>query len=483
MPRRALVAAAIATGATALVLVVAFLVVPGLRSDAGVVELESGGTLRGSVSDGVRSWRGVPYAEPPVGERRWRPPAPVEPWSGERNATEYAAPCLQPAPYTFDQRAPLKPLEGSSEDCLYLNLSRPDDEATGLPVVVWLHGGGFFGGNGNSDVVNESGLVDRGALVVSVNYRLGRLGFFGHPAIRGDVGNFALLDQIAALRWVQDNIAAFGGDPDNVTLMGGSAGAMAVNALLATDRAAGLFDRAVALSAPSDVAARTLAEARRLGARDFPGLAADDLRALPAEDLLSSSFNVLTGDAPLLDAVLPTPSARVLATGGGAAVPYLVGTTSHEWDDAVWRSLDEDPVALRASLGGPLHARLERAYGRSFDPAVLSDLVFVRPAWRVALGHDRSAPTYRYLFDGLGADSTHGTDLPYLLDLADVEAPAVADRLCDLLFAFAQTGHPGSGREWPRVSTGRVLLVTDAQVEKRPDPTADRLRALDRFVG
>jgi len=484
VPRHPLVAAGIAVGVTALALLVAFLIVPGLRSESRVVSTPDG-ELRGTVVDGVRRWLGIPYAQAPVGERRWQPPADVEPWDGERDATEFGAPCLQPEPYSYGQSEPLTALPGSSEDCLTLNVMRPDDDRTGLPVVVWLHGGGFISGTGRTTVVTQTGLLERGAVVVSVNYRLGQLGFFAHPALHGRVANFGLLDQVAALEWVRDSIESFGGDPANVTLAGGSAGAVSVNALMAMPRAEGLFQRAVALSAPSDAPAHSLSMARRRGRAAFPDLDAAGLRALPPTALLSSTFNLLLGDAPIRDDVLPRPAADVFAAGEEDDVPYLVGTTVGEFDDAAFRGLGSDPATLRRTLGGKRHAYLVRAYGESdYKQSVLNDVIFGLPAWRMSRQHDRIAPTYRYLFAGAGRGSLHGSDVPYLFDATTARnAATLAEEMGDVLYAFVTTGHPEGESEWLRASTGQIAVITPDAVQILKDPTARRLRALNRVLG
>ena len=415
----------------------------------------TGGEARGVTARGVRSWRGIPYAAPPVGRLRWRPPEQPEPWDGVREASSYGAACVQPAEYTFgDTELTQRP--GTSEDCLYLNVVRPATQERGLPVVVWLHGGGFFAGNGNTAADEAAELVARGIVLVTVNYRLGRLGFFAHPALTEGVANLGLLDQVAALRWVRDNAAAFGGDADRVTLMGGSAGAMSVNALMAAPSTEGLFDRAIAQSAPSDLRSLTLAQARARGAAAFPGLTAHQLRALPAGRLLDSTFNTLSGDAPILDEFLPEPSAAAFAAGREHAVPYLVGTTTGEFADRDFRSFGVDPDALRASLGGAGNSELVAAYGPvEYEREVLDDLVFDLPALDKAAAHGRLAPTYRYVF-GAASSPVHGAEGPYVFDTVAPGTPAgrVADAVADYWVAFARSGRP-VGRRPSGVARGR----------------------------
>lgn len=208
------------------------------------------GKLIGVVDKDIHIWRGIPYAAPPVGERRWRAPQPVTPWSGTRQADTFSRASWQDIEYC-------KALGGGdpgafSEDCLYLNVWSPAGRRAPLPVMVWLHGGGYTLGAASLPPYDGLALAKREVVVVTVNYRLGHLGFFAHPALEGEsderVNNFALLDQIAALRWVQENIAAFGGDPQNVTLFGESAGARSVLSLLASPKGNGLFHKAIVQS-------------------------------------------------------------------------------------------------------------------------------------------------------------------------------------------------------------------------------------------
>ena len=208
------------------------------------------GVVAGAVANGVVSWKGIPYAAPPVGDLRWRAPQPVAPWTGVRAATEYAHDCMQ-LPFPSDA-APLG--TPPAEDCLYVNVWAPEKPASAkLPVMFWIHGGGFVNGGSSPSVYDGSAFARRGVVFVSLNHRLGRFGFFAHPALTKEspndpLGNYGYLDQIAALRWVRDNIAAFGGDPGNVTIFGESAGGGSVNTLLVSPLARGLFHKAIVQS-------------------------------------------------------------------------------------------------------------------------------------------------------------------------------------------------------------------------------------------
>jgi para-nitrobenzyl esterase len=220
-----------------------------------VVQVD-GGKLQGVVADGVASFKGIPFAAPPVGELRWRPPQPAAPWKGVRAAAEFGSNCTQgrfgPPP---PPGAPPPP--PSSEDCLFLNVWRPADPAAkALPVMGWIHGGGFVGGSGSGAMTSGTQFAKQGVVLVTLNYRLGRFGFFAFPALSREhpaepKGNYAYMDQIAALQWVQRNIAAFGGDPNNVTIFGFSAGGVSVHSLLAMPQARGLFAKAIVQSGGS----------------------------------------------------------------------------------------------------------------------------------------------------------------------------------------------------------------------------------------
>ena len=206
------------------------------------------GTLEGLDTAGVMVFRGIPYARPPVDALRWRAPLPTRPWRGVRDAKQLGHNCIQHQPYSdIDPFA-----AGVSEDCLYLNVwtKSLDTRATRRPVMVWIHGGGFFAGFGGEERHNGARLAKKGAVVVTLNYRLGAFGFLAHPAFASEspyhaAGNYGLLDQIAALQWVQRNIARFGGDPSRVTIFGESAGGMSVGSLIASPLAKGLFQRAI----------------------------------------------------------------------------------------------------------------------------------------------------------------------------------------------------------------------------------------------
>src|SRR5690606_29511199 len=257
------------------------------------------GPVIGREADGVVSFKGLPYAAPPVGERRWRPPAPPEPWSTPRDAGSLGAICIQP-PANGDNGVGPLPM---SEDCLTLNVWAPAEAEEPLPVVFWIHGGGLNNGSGTAALYDGTRLAKRGVVVVTINYRLGRLGFFDHPALAAEraadepAANYGMMDVVAALRWVRGNAAAFGGDPDNVTIFGESAGGALVTRLMISPEARGLFHRAVVQSGLGRDEGTPLNAPRRDGGPSMPArgeafaaahgaTTAAELRSIPAENLL-----------------------------------------------------------------------------------------------------------------------------------------------------------------------------------------------------
>ena len=290
-----------------------------------VVKVDTG-ELQGVLDDGVVSYKGIPFAAPPVGDLRWRPPQTAARWTGVRQAAEYGANCMQgrfggpPPGAAARPGAPPAPgnaaVPAPSEDCLFLNVWRPADAtARKLPVMVWIHGGGFVFGSGNLPGAAGGPFATQGVVLVTINYRLGRFGFFAFPALSREhpdetKGNYAYMDQIAALQWVRRNIAAFGGDPDNITIFGFSAGGVSVHSMLASPQARGLFHKAIAQSAGSRdsvLTARPLREdgvdpnypvsaetigitfARSMGIEGTDPAALARLRALSAEQVLQGA--------------------------------------------------------------------------------------------------------------------------------------------------------------------------------------------------
>lgn len=479
----------LAAAGLAVVLVTAVLVVLGVQRSAdpaaiGPVVQTDRGAVRGVRDGDVRAWRGIPYAAPPVGPLRWREPEPAAAWSGVRDGSDPGPSCLQPS---LEDPARIAP--GTSEDCLALSVVRPDDDRTDLPVLVWIHGGAFVTGSGTA--FDTSGMAARGVVVVSPNYRLGVLGFFAHPALDSDVANFGLLDQLAALRWVRDNVEAFGGDPDRVTLVGSSAGAMSVNALLTMPATEGLVAGAISQSALGDSRVRTLARTEAAAARRFPDRTAEQLRSMPAEDLLTPTLDVFAGEAPVLDSVLTEPAVEAFEDGRALAVPYVVGSTDLEFPGARPSLLGSFAGVTRAQRSGRQAQRVRRAYGAAYEKHVGSDVMLSLPALRLAVGHSGQAPTYRYRYAADPGGSRHSADVGAVFAAADSPTRSAAtEQVARYWLAFVRTGDPavvGQAR-WPEVAvdgeptTAMLEITPDGAVTHGTDPWEDRLLALARLV-
>ncbi len=319
--------------------------------DAAPVRVE-GGLVSGVVADGVVAYKGIPYAAPPVGDLRWRAPQPAAPWTGVRVADAYGHDCMQ-EPFPSDA-APLG--TPPAEDCLYVNVWAPEKPASPkLPVMVWIHGGGFVNGGASPAVYDGRHFAKRGVVFVSLNHRLGRFGFFAHPALssenpKGPLGNYGYLDQIAALKWVQKNVAAFGGDPGNVTVFGESAGGGSVHTLMVSPLARGLFHKAIVESgggrAGGIMTPRNLKEAEAVGVAfaKLAGVTGEDaaalaaLRKLPAPDLVRGLNLMTMGQqrdtyaGPMIDGqIVAEEPETAFRAGRQARVPYLVGANNREF--------------------------------------------------------------------------------------------------------------------------------------------------------
>jgi len=430
---------------------------PGL--DSGLVHT-GGGAVRGVVADGYRLFYGIPYAAPPVGALRWQAPQPAAGWPGERDATRPGPRCIQ------DTRRDPGSGHGDSEDCLNLNVWSPAG-ASGLPVLVWIHGGGFASGDGA--MYNAARLATGGNIVVvTVNYRLGALGFLAHSAL-GE-GNYGLADQQAALRWVADNIGGFGGDPAKVTIAGESAGAMSVCDHLVAPGSTGLFRAAIIASGPcqkqTDLRAARIVSAAYARDRGCPDdkTAAACLRALPATALTSPPWYIHMGDNWLTGpatgtSLLPVNPVDRLGTENAARVPMLIGTTADEFTlfpamqylrtrtlptAADYSRLITSTFGSHAAVvlaeypvaPGATDAQVVLQYART-----VTDGVFACPAARMAGAQSAVAPVYAYQFDDPDAvapesmrhlpfpiGAGHALDLRYLFDIAGGSAPDVAQR-------------------------------------------------------
>jgi para-nitrobenzyl esterase len=447
----------------------------------------------GSSAD-VRVYRGIPFAAPPVGDLRWKAPQPAAKWQGLRQAAEFSNACWQtqyPAAAAIYQ-AKLPPL---SEDCLYLNIWTPAKSPKDkLPVMVWIHGGGFTRGYGGSHAYDGEALARKGAVIVTLNYRLGIFGFFAHPALSAESGhhasgNYALLDQIAALQWVQKNIAAFGGDPTRVTIFGESAGSWAVNVLMASPLARGLFQRAIGESGGSFSPMKPLAEAEKegekLAASMAPAPAVEDkptqqsilktLRAKPAEELLKASEAETV--RPMVDGwVVPEDIATIFAQGRQNDVPLIVGYNA---DEGTTLAPQASNMKARMFAGGAYQRYGSQAdaflkiYSAGSDEQAVSsfysafrDQLFgweMRTWARMSTktGHQ---PAYLYYFSRRppGPQSPrlrafHASEIAYVFGTFVWPFPweetdkKLSDAMTSYWVNFAATGNPNSGNltKWP----------------------------------
>ncbi len=461
------------------------------------------GPVQGQVVNDTAVFRGVPFAAPPVGDRRWREPQPVQPWSAVRQAVSAAPSCPQKRGLSLEGGGDPGELD---EDCLYLNIFTPRaDPSASLPVMVWIHGGALIFGGGGLAIYDGSALARRGVVVVTINYRLGPLGFFAHPALAkespGGAVNFGLLDQIAALRWVQSNIGAFGGDPAKVTIFGQSAGAQSVLALMASPLASGLFRGAIAES-PYGVPSHTRAKASATGAAiaSAVGLPGGDagmaaLRSIPAERLASLDGKGLSLAPGFIvgDPAVPMPLLDAFQQGREAAVPLIVGSNSDDASVAV--AFGIDPAQLVQKMGRA-HVLVRSFYPGVTDNSQLGqnvarDVVFTAFARRIAYLHSARAPTWRYYFAHSGTTPSgagHGAEVPFVLGTVEQcqclgRSPtpldlAVARRVGDRWAAFASTGKPTGIPAWEPDNRSRGwALEIGAEETGRPGFMMARLNA------
>lgn len=478
------------------------------------------GTVEGFTRGGVHRFRSIPYAEPPVGPLRLRAPRPVTPWQGVRKCRKWGAASWQQRKYAVILPGKYQKL---SEDCLTLNVVAPDwPSSEPRPVMFFIHGGGYFLGSSATPLYDGASLARSGCVFVSVNYRLGGLGCLDLSSLsdanhRID-SNLYLRDLLLALQWVRDNIGAFGGDPNNVTIFGESAGAHAVNTLLAVPSAAGLFHRAICESTasglvirPEEAAANARKYAELLGANEsnaaqtvLTAKPMDTVRALhrliaTAKDLPGLSLRIgasIDGD------ILPRDPLEAIESGDAHRVPLIVGFNAEEATlfTKIIRVLPLTPQGIETTLsaGGPeLVSRIVGSYdGYPSQDACLkicSDMGFASAAWRVAEAHSRYAPTYFYRYDyatralrryGLGA--THAIELlavfgtyrtvagPLLAGRKDRPAArAVSREMQDRWLEFARAGVPGE--RWPVYTVpDRRVMIFDYPIRVESDPDGDR---------
>jgi para-nitrobenzyl esterase len=452
-----------------------------------VVETAYGKVLGTEIADGVLAWRGIPYAAPPVGDLRLRPPAAPAPWSGVRQALAYGNRSLQPEP----DGAPLAPLPPLAEDCLYLNVTAPagavSPGAALRPVLLWIHGGGFEMGHGPDGAGDGAAFARRhGVVVVTFNYRLGALGFLDVPGER-PTGALGLHDQIAVLRWIRQNVAAFGGDPEQVTVYGLSAGGKSVTNLLASPLTKGLFARAAESSGGDYV--KSAEQARDLAGRFFDvlGTTAQRIRSVPAADVLAAQLAVAVPPAstwiwrPSVDgAALTDFPLAAIAAGAAAGIPLLLQTCARE--TALYQLMDpraakQAEQVLTGYFGQERAAAMLADYAAAYpelaEPelhgvTIMTDERYVVRTERLAGAQAAHAPVWRSRYDGpyTGAEDdpdpewasyapllhgAHGADGAAIWQGGDSHAEA----LHRAWGAYATTGTPG----WPRYTPGQPAAM------------------------
>ncbi|MER6345072.1 carboxylesterase/lipase family protein [Streptomyces sp. NPDC001595] len=478
------------------------------------------GDVRGTAPDssGVASYKGIPYAAPPVGPLRWRPPQPPASWSGVRDGTRFGNTCMGVA-------TPSTPPASMSEDCLTLNIWAPAGTEQPKAVMVWLHGGGFQFGSSSEPVYDGARLASQGVVVVSLNYRLGVFGFLARhdlDAESGASGNFGLRDQIAALRWIQSNIGAFGGDPDNVTVFGESAGAHAVGMLMSSPGTTGLFHKAIAQSGgfwdsvygSIDTHAMALARGEGLSATmNAPSLT--DLRAIPARELnLATARLDTSGFQPGIDGTtVPDEPAQVFAQGRQQRVPLLAGYMAEE-DFPVFQDKTlphSTPLEFNTSAARvfgldrmdefkPRYPAITISQTNASARQLAGDMMITEQTWEM-LGlhqHTSGQPVYAYKFTYTSPYSPragHTFDLPFVFGTLDAKssllsvAPSEADRafsdkVMSYWTTFARLGNPSTSDlpAWaPYQGEGSRVQELAATPVPVSDPDATRLQFLKSF--
>lgn len=522
-----------------LLLVSLFFLLIGSESIESPLVRTADGLLRGVIEGEVASFKGIPYAAPPTGEYRWRPPQAVSPWEGERDASAYGPNCAQAG----WPRGAGTIAEGSAEDCLYLNVWAPAgaQPTAKLPVMVWIHGGGFTGGSGAAPENAGNPFVKQGVILITINYRLGRLGFFAFPALSEEYpteakGNYGYMDQIAALKWVKANIAAFGGDPNNVTLFGFSAGGVSVHSLMTIPAAKGLFHKAISQSGGGrdgvltgrpireenadpfyTVSAETIgvnfAKSKGIEGTDVAALA--KLRALSVSEIVDGGQETdgedgpRTYSGPILDGQLVVETAEsAYRAGRQANIPLMIGSNSAEIGGSFVNT--SSTKAELFALFGEQEQEAQMAYDPAGDKPFAevitkfnTDWVWAEPARFTAKAFvDQGEPVYLYHFGYVPAamkewmryGAGHGSEVGYVFNTltarrrgpaATPEDQQVAERLHTYWAHFAKTGNPnGAGvPSWPvfTLQKNEILdILPSGEAVGKPDPRKARLDVIEK---
>jgi para-nitrobenzyl esterase len=494
-----------------------------------ITAIVEGGVIAGVMEDEVVYFKGVPYAAPPVGNLRWREPQPVVPWKGVRPTQQFGCDCVQFVMPTDEAATG----DAQNEDCLYLNVWAPQSAISGQrsPVLVWFHGGGFLNGGTSVPFLDGSSFAAEGVVVVTVNYRLGRLGFFAHPALTAEgrtTGNFGFLDQLAALQWVRKNIAALGGDPSRVTIAGHSAGGVSVIHLMTSRRAAGLFHRAVVLSGggrsylteqrmqnrargvlgSAEESGIEFARSAGIAGTGSASLAA--LRALPAKTV-NGSLNLVAlvtrprtyAGGPIRDGVVVTEQPEHhIANGNVARLPVIIGTTGGDIPSQFMQEMHE-PLASFGELADEareLYESREFMSPMRLASVVAADLNLHEPARFVARQLTRrGVPTWLYRFDYVAnalypqeLRAPHASEIPFLFNQLDARYGRnttdrdreVARSFHAYIVSFAKTGNPNTNGapNWPTFNPSAydvMMFGRDGSVRIKPDPLRERIALIE----
>jgi len=487
-----------------------------MQADPLTVKTEQGKAHGKTLNDGkVKAFLGLPYAAPPVGELRWKAPQPPVKWKGTRDASKFGAHCAQG--HVFDDM--IFQDSANSEDCLFLNVYAPADAKakSKLPVMFWIHGGGYSGGSASEPRHNGDFLPLKGVVLVNINYRLGVFGFLATADLakeaNGAAGNYGLLDMVSALQWVKANIKNFGGDPENVTIFGESAGSLAVSTLMASPAARGLFQKAIGESGaafgdtlPTDtLEAREKLDGEWVASLGVTTLA--DLRALPTDKVLDAVKNKKGGFWPVVDGKLLTePVPTTYAAGKQAHVPLLAGWNRDEGSFFAMRPITAEQ--FKGMIGGLYKERAAEfltLYPAETDAQALrsaidygSDNFIAFGTWKWIEAHRKTgdSPIYRYHLELAappskyhpGSFAFHSDDIEYIFGTLDTRPGAVwrpedrtlSEQMMSYWSNFARSGDPnGPGLPvWPKYDANDSLIHLDSTITSGPDTLRPRYEFL-----